>query len=76
MPRWGIIVGVMSTLMKSLLVLAVRRRNRVRPYDDTTQLGSREEIAVVIDEDARGVAEAELRARNWAPVAATVEVPT
>lgn len=61
----------------ALLVLAVRRRNRMRPYDDEVQLGAREEIAVIVDEEARPDAEQALRARNWAPAGqASVEVAT
>lgn len=60
-----------------LLVLAVRRRGRIRPYDDATQLGSREEIVVAIDGARRALAEETLRARNWTPATrASVEVAT
>jgi hypothetical protein len=57
----------------SLLVLAVRRRGRMRPYDDEVQLGSKEEIAVIIDSGRREAAESALRERGWAPVTAPVE---
>lgn len=62
--------------VRALLVLAVRRRGRLRPYDDTTQLGSREEIAVVINEDSRAAAEAELRQRDWSPVQVVAGAPS
>lgn len=57
----------------SLLVLAVRRRGRMRPYDDEVQLGGKEEIAIIIDDARRASAEEELRERGWSPVHAAVE---
>src|SRR5690606_12568124 len=53
-----------------LLFLAVRRRGRMRPYSDETQLGAREEIAVAIWDERAAEVERWLRARGWEPVLA------
>lgn len=52
----------------SLLVTAVRRRGRMRPVDDETQLSGREEISVIIDSTCRDEAERILRSRGMSPV--------
>jgi NhaP-type Na+/H+ or K+/H+ antiporter len=57
--------------LDSLLVIAVRRRGRMRPFDDETQLGAREEIAVVVDKARLSAAGDALRARNWTPADST-----
>jgi len=63
--------------LESTIVLAVRRRGRMRPYDDETQLGSREEIVVAIDETSRDEAESTLRQQGWTPATAPpLEVAT
>lgn len=52
-----------------LLFLAVQRRGRMRPFDDETQLGAKEEVAIAIREDRVEDAAAWLRARQWEPAA-------
>ncbi|MGH7576083.1 MAG: cation:proton antiporter, partial [Longimicrobiales bacterium] len=58
-----------------LLFLAVQRRGRMRPFDDETQLGAKEEVAIVIREDRAENARAWLRARQWEPVTAPRDEP-
>ncbi len=63
--------------LEELLVIAVRRRGRMRPYDDEIQLGAKEEIAVILDTGKRADAEKVLRDRGWSPLTAkAVEVVT
>jgi voltage-gated potassium channel Kch len=50
-----------------LLFLAVRRRGRMRPFDDEVQLGASEDIAVAVWEQRRAEAEEWLRAQGWSP---------
>ncbi len=50
-----------------LLFLAVRRRGRMRPFDDEVQLGANEDIAVAVWEQRRAEAEEWLRAQGWSP---------
>jgi NhaP-type Na+/H+ or K+/H+ antiporter len=62
---------------ESTILLAVRRRGRMRPFDDEVQLGTREEIAVVLDLVNRDAAEGVLRNRGWTPTALRpIEVAT
>jgi hypothetical protein len=49
----------------SLLILAVRRRGRRIPYDDTVPLEARSEIAVAVDTARRADAEATLQAHGF-----------
>jgi hypothetical protein len=61
----------------STILLAVRRRGRMRPFDDEIQLGAREEVVVVLDLMNRVAAESVLRTRGWTPAALRpVEVAT
>jgi len=52
---------------ESAILVAVRRRGRMRPFDDEVQLGAREEIAVVLDLENRDATENILRNRGWIP---------
>jgi NhaP-type Na+/H+ or K+/H+ antiporter len=61
---------------ESTILLAVRRRGRMRPFDDETQLGAREEVAVVLDLANRDAAELALRNRGWTPTMRPAEAAT
>ena len=50
-----------------LLMLAVRRRGRMRPFDDDIQLGAREEIAVAVWDERRAEVDEWLRSQGWLP---------
>ncbi|MGH7507251.1 MAG: NAD-binding protein, partial [Longimicrobiales bacterium] len=50
-----------------LLILAVRRRGRLQPFDDETTLGAKEEVVVAIANERLREAEALLRKNGWSP---------
>jgi NhaP-type Na+/H+ or K+/H+ antiporter/Trk K+ transport system NAD-binding subunit len=51
-----------------LLMLAVRRRGRLRPFDDETQLGARDEVAVAIHSERAREVRDWLRDHGWSPI--------
>jgi NhaP-type Na+/H+ or K+/H+ antiporter len=51
----------------ALVPIAIRRRSRLRPWDDEVALGAREEIVVAIDESLCDRAEELLRAHGFGP---------
>jgi NhaP-type Na+/H+ or K+/H+ antiporter len=51
-----------------LLVIGVRRRGRMQPYDTRTQLTAKEEIAVLIWDEQRAATVQWLRHAGWTPV--------
>jgi NhaP-type Na+/H+ or K+/H+ antiporter len=60
---------------EAVLILAVRRRGRLRPFNDETTLGAKEEIAVALPNDRRQDAETLLHEHGWEPVTERVELP-
>jgi NhaP-type Na+/H+ or K+/H+ antiporter/Trk K+ transport system NAD-binding subunit len=57
-----------------LLFLAVRRRGRVRPFDDETQVGAREDVIIAVWTERRHEVHAWLRANGWNPSKAEAAV--
>jgi NhaP-type Na+/H+ or K+/H+ antiporter len=60
---------------EAVLVIAVRRRGRLRPFNDETTLGAKEEIVVAVPEDRRPEAEALLAEHGWELVGRKAESP-
>ncbi len=58
---------------EAVLLLAVRRRGRLQPFDDQITLGAKEEIAVAVPEDRRAEAEALLTRNGWEPASSTAQ---
>jgi NhaP-type Na+/H+ or K+/H+ antiporter len=53
---------------EAVLVMAVRRKNRLQPFHDDIALGAKEEIVVGLSDDRRDEGESLLRDNGWSPV--------
>jgi hypothetical protein len=60
---------------EALLIIAVRRRGRLRPFDDETTLGAKEEVVIAMAEDRRAEAEALLAEHGWEAARRKAETP-
>jgi NhaP-type Na+/H+ or K+/H+ antiporter len=57
---------------EAVLVMAVRRKNRLQPFHDDITLGAREEIVVGLADHRRDEGEALLRDNGWTPLRADI----